>query len=58
MTTPVPTEVFVHTPEKQTEIDRNTLKGIKFTADGKMTFDDEASQKPASLAPSPRPPSQ
>ena len=40
MNTPVPTEVFVHTPEKLHVIEQNSLKGVKFTADGKMIFDE------------------
>ncbi len=39
MNTPIPTEAFVQSPEKLDVIERNSLKGLKFTADGKMTFD-------------------
>lgn len=39
MNTPLPTEVFVQSPEKLDIIERNSLKGAKFTADGKMTYD-------------------
>lgn len=46
MNQPMPTEVYVLTPEKRAQIERNTLKGIKFTADGKMSFDEDSRQQP------------
>ena len=58
MNQPVPTEVYVLTPEKKAQIERNTLRGIKFTADGKLAFGDEGQQKPVLPAPSSSPQAQ
>ena len=41
---PVPTEVFVQTPEKQAEIARQKLSGVKFSADGKVIFETTSAQ--------------
>jgi hypothetical protein len=34
-----PQDIFVRAPEKQAEFEHNPLKGVKFTADGKMVVD-------------------
>ena len=47
MNTPIPTEAYVPSPEKLEVIERNSLKGVKFTADGKMTSDQSGPQNPA-----------
>jgi hypothetical protein len=39
LSSPMPHDVFVRSPEKQAEYERNSLKGVKFTADGKMVID-------------------
>jgi hypothetical protein len=39
VSSPMPQDVFVRSPEKQAEFERNQLKGVKFTADGKMVVD-------------------
>jgi hypothetical protein len=48
MNTPIPTDAYVTPPEKLEVIERNSLKGVKFTADGKMTFDQSSPQNPSS----------
>ena len=45
VSSPVPQDVFVRSPEKQAEMDRNSLRGVKFTADGKMVIDPSNSQR-------------
>lgn len=47
---PVPTEMLVQSPEKLDVIERNSLKGVKFTADGKMTIDEPGHQSPRAVA--------
>lgn len=48
MNAPMPTEAYVPSPEKLDVIERNSLKGVKFTADGKMTSDQSSPQNPTS----------
>ncbi len=48
---PAPTELYVRSPEKLEVIERNSLKGTKFTADGKMVHDAESHEP--SLSPTP-----
>ena len=55
MNAPVPTEIFVQSPEKQQVIERNSLKGVKFTADGKMTVDADKPPNSSSLNPNSTP---
>ena len=45
MNTPIPTEVYVQSPEKLEVLERNSLKGVSFTAEGRMTYDLTRSQK-------------
>lgn len=45
LNTPIPTEVYVQSPEKLEVLERNALKGVSFTAEGRMTYDLTRSQK-------------
>jgi len=45
LNTPIPTEVYVQSPEKLEVLERNSLKGVSFTAEGRMTYDLTRSQK-------------
>jgi hypothetical protein len=42
-----PTEAYVPSPEQLVLIERNSLKGVKFTADGKMVIDPRNEQNPS-----------
>jgi hypothetical protein len=48
---PMPHDVFVRSPEKQAEFERNSLKGVKFTADGKMVIDPSNQQSSPTQSP-------
>jgi hypothetical protein len=54
---PTPQDVFVRSPEKQAEFERNPLKGVKFTADGKMVIDSSNVQSLSTLSQSSTSPS-
>jgi hypothetical protein len=41
-----PTEASVPSPEQLELIERNSLKGVKYTADGKMVIDPRNEQNP------------
>lgn len=51
-----PQDIYVPTPEKQAEFERNPLKGVKFTADGKMVVDPNNPTSPSTAnPPAPKP---
>lgn len=56
--TPMPTEVFVQSPEKLEIIERNSLKGATFSADGKLIYDIDSNKRPTPTHSGSSPPSE